>query len=255
MIVRPLILTGHGLNCAREMALGFSLVGAQPQIVHVNDLAQHDLQEFDMLVLPGGFSYGDHLGSGRALAQRLLRAPLGQAVQRFVDSGKLVWGVCNGFQALVQMGLLPAGCTLAPNASQRFECRWVRLAVDPKSPCLFTRGLTHLELPVRHGEGRLLGNPPAHLVPLRYTDPQGQPTQDYPANPNGSPGGAAALCDASGRIFGMMPHPEAFLRWTQHPHWTRTRELHQRQGTSPNQEGQGLSLFRLAVSAFQTHHA
>lgn len=247
MNVRPLILTGHGLNCAREMALGFQLVGAQPEVVHINDLSQ--LEGYDMLVLPGGFSFGDHLGSGRALAQRLMRDPLGQAVRRFVDSGRLVWGVCNGFQALVQMGLLPGPCSLAPNLSGRFECRWVRLAVNPDSPCLFTQGLSELELPVRHGEGRLLGDPSSELVPLRYLDQKGQPTENYPENPNGSPGGAAALCDASGRIFGLMPHPEAFVRWTQHPQWTAQRERCRRNGQPLPSEGQGLALFRLAVQA------
>lgn len=244
-MIQPLIITGHGLNCAREMALGFELVGARPRVVHLNDLEQLNWPDYDLLVLPGGFSFGDHLGSGRALAQRLLRAPLGQAVRRFVDSGKLVWGVCNGFQTLVQMGLLPSGCTLAPNASGRFECRWVRLVANPHSPCLFTRGMDVLELPVRHGEGRLLGQPPAECVPLRY---QGD---DYPNNPNGSVDGAAALCDPSGRIFGMMPHPEAFVRWTQHPEWTRTRERCRRQGQEPPVEGQGLAFFRQAVAAFQ----
>ncbi|MBT9585073.1 phosphoribosylformylglycinamidine synthase subunit PurQ [bacterium] len=247
--MKPLILTGHGLNCAREMALGFHLVGAPALVVHLNDLPQIKLLDYDILVLPGGFSFGDHLGSGRALSQRLLRAPLGQAIRQFVDSGRLVWGVCNGFQTLVQMGLLPQGCTLAPNQSGRFECRWVRLAVNPHSPCLFTRGLTHLELPVRHGEGRLLGSPPSECVPLRYADASGAPTQQYPDNPNGSPLGAAALCDPSGRIFGLMPHPEAFLRWTQHPTWTKTRDLCQRQGLPLPTDGQGLSLFRAAVSS------
>jgi phosphoribosylformylglycinamidine synthase len=246
--MKALILTGHGLNCAREMALGFQLVGAHPHIVHLNDLPQITLLDYDILVLPGGFSFGDHLGSGRALSQRLLRAPLGQAIERFVEAGKLVWGVCNGFQTLVQMGLLPGPCTLASNESGRFECRWVRLAVNPTSPCRFTRGLTHLELPVRHGEGRLLGSPPPDCVPLHYVDPQGQPTQEYPYNPNGSPLGAAALCDASGRIFGLMPHPEAFLRWTQHPNWTQQREHFRRQGLSCPTEGQGLSLFRAALN-------
>lgn len=251
MNVKPLILTGHGLNCAREMALGFELVGALPQVVHLNDLPDLAWPDYDMLILPGGFSFGDHLGSGRALAQRLLRAPLGQAVRRFVDSGKLVWGVCNGFQTLVQMGLLPSGCTLVPNRSGRFQCRWVRLRANPDSPCLFTRGMDVLELPVRHGEGCLIGQPPAACVPLHYTDDFGQPTQEYPANPNGSALAAAALCDPSGRIFGMMPHPEAFIRWTQHPEWTRTRERCRRQGQAPPTEGQGLAFFRQAVAAFQ----
>ncbi len=242
MTVRALIVTGHGINCAREMAQGFRLAGADPVTVHLNDLESLDMLGFDILVLPGGFSFGDHLGAGRALSQRLLRHPLGDQLRRFVDSGRLVWGVCNGFQTLVQLGLLPAGCTLVGNQSGKFECRWVRLLVDAKSPCVFTQGMTHLELPVRHGQGRLIGNPPEGLVPLRYQD-EGGVTQAYPANPNGSAGGAAAMCDPTGRIFGLMPHPEAFLRPTQHPDWS----LRKRQGTMPVADG--LSLFHNAVLA------
>ena len=252
-----LVLDGHGLNCAREMALGFQLVGAQATICHLNDLVTHNLLDYDILVLPGGFSFGDHLGSGRALAQRLLRAPLADSIASFVASGRLIWGVCNGFQTLVQMGLLPGGgaqASLAPNQSHKFECRWVKLASQPQSPCVFTRGLKQLELPVRHGEGQLLGNFPDTLVPLRYLNEQGSPTQDYPANPNGSPGGAAALCDASGKIFGLMPHPEAFLRFTQHPHWTRQRELLNRQNLPCPQEGQGLAFFQNAKLAAEELH-
>ena len=252
MSMRVLILDGHGLNCAREMALGFQLVGARPEVVHLNDLSPEQLLGFDMLVLPGGFSFGDHLGSGRALSQRLTRRPLGPAVQRFVQEGKLIWGVCNGFQTLVQMGLLPGPSTLAPNASGRFECRWVRLQANPDSACLLTRGLEFLELPVRHGEGRLLGTFAPECVPLRYVDSQGEASETYPENPNGSLGGAAALCDPSGRIFGMMPHPEAFLRANQHPQWTLRRERARRNGQLPESEGQGLGFFRAAVAAFQS---
>lgn len=248
MNVRALILTGHGINCAREMAQGFGLVGASSHVVHLNDLAEVSFDDFQILVLPGGFSFGDHLGSGRALAMRLRRAPLGQAIERFVAEGKLVWGVCNGFQTLVQMGLLPTGTTLAPNASGRFECRWVRLKANANSPCVFTRGMDTLELPVRHGEGRLVGAVAEQLVPLQYCDSQG-PTQEYPANPNGSVLAGAALCNATGRVFGLMPHPEAFLRSTQHPEWTRHRDLASRSGSEFPKEGSGLAFFRNAVEA------
>lgn len=250
MNVRALILTGQGINCAREMAQGFRLAQAEALVCHLNDLHQLNLDDFQILVLPGGFSFGDHLGSGRALARRLRRAPVGQAISRFVGEGKLVWGVCNGFQTLVQMGLLPEGCSLAPNASGRFECRWVRLQAQAASPCLFTKGLDKLELPVRHGEGRLVGAPAAELIPLQYCDASG-PTHNYPENPNGSVQAAAALCDPSGRVFGLMPHPEAFLRSTQHPEWTRHKELTRRFGTTFPVEGSGLAFFRNAVAAAQ----
>lgn len=250
MKVRALILTGQGINCAREMAQGFRLAEAEPVVCHLNDLDQVAFQNFQVLVLPGGFSFGDHLGSGRALARRLRRAPLGQAIEGFVGEGKLVWGVCNGFQTLVQMGLLPEGCSLAPNASGRFECRWVKLRARADSPCLFTKGLDQLELPVRHGEGRLVGAPSPELIPLQYCDSSG-PTHNYPENPNGSVQSAAALCDPTGRIFGLMPHPEAFLRSTQHPEWTRHKELTRRFGSEFPPEGTGLSFFRNAVKAAQ----
>jgi len=245
MKARALILTGQGINCAREMAQGFLLAEAEATICHLNDLAELTLSDYQILVLPGGFSFGDHLGSGRALARRLRRAPLGQAIERFVAEGKLVWGVCNGFQTLVQMGLLPSGCTLAPNASGRFECRWVRLKANPESPCVFTRGMDSLELPVRHGEGQLVGNLQVRDLPLQYVDDHG-PTQNYPDNPNGSLLAGAALCDSTGRIFGLMPHPEAFLRSTQHPEWTLQKR---RLGVGFPREGSGLAFFQSAVKA------
>lgn len=252
MKVQALILDGHGLNCAREMAQGFRLAGALPQLCHLNDLEQKNLLDFHILVLPGGFSFGDHLGSGRALAQRLLRPPLADAIQGFVQSGRLLWGVCNGFQALVQMGLLPGPsgqATLAPNQSGRFECRWVRLVSHGQARCRWTQGMQDLHLPVRHGQGCLLGAYEPENVPLFYADPEGQPTTRYPYNPNGSPGGAAALCDPSGRIFGLMPHPEAFLRFTQQPTWTRQADALRRAGQPLPVSGQGLQFFTNAVEA------
>lgn len=254
MKVQALILDGHGLNCAREMAQGFRLAGAVPSLCHLNDLERKNLLDYHILVLPGGFSFGDHLGSGRALAQRLLRAPLAEAIQRFVQSGRLVWGVCNGFQALVQMGLLPGPtgrATLAPNQSGRFECRWVRLLSNPRATCRWTHGMQDLQLPVRHGEGCLLGRYAEENVPLFYADPEGQATTRYPFNPNGSPGGAAALCNQDGRIFGLMPHPEAFLRFTQHPGWTRQADALRRCGQPLPTAGQGLQFFTNAVEAAQ----
>lgn len=258
MTVRALVLTGYGINCEVEMAHGFRLAGAEPTIAHLADVLDGpvDLHDFHALALPGGFSFGDHLGAGQALANRLRHSTFWPELLRFIAEGKLVWGVCNGFQAMVKLGLLPAlegvgsrEVTLVANDSGRFEDRWVRLAADPASPCVFTRGLTTLELPIRHGEGKLVTRPgvlerleTAHLAPLRYVDAKGQPAEDYPANPNGSPGAIAALCDPTGRLFGLMPHPEGYLDATQHPAWTR------RVGASLV-AGAGLGLFRNAVSA------
>jgi phosphoribosylformylglycinamidine synthase subunit PurQ / glutaminase len=176
---------------------------------------------------------------------------LGELVA-FVRGGGLVLGVCNGFQLLVKLGLLPAGAekpertaSLAPNVRGRFEDRWVEMVADPESPCVFTRGIGTIELPVRHGEGQIVFADDAaraatigrRLVPLRYSL-NGAPTDRYPFNPNGSTDNAAALTDPTGRIFGLMPHPEAFVTRTQHPRWTR-EEI--------PAEGAGLRIFRNAV--------
>ena len=197
-----------------------------------------------MLVFPGGFLDGDDLGAAQAAAQRWLHladkagVPLLDHLSRFLDDGKLMLGICNGFQLMVKLGLLPAldgkrferQVSLTHNASARYEDRWVRLAVNPLSPCVFTRGLNHLMMPVRHGEGRLVVPDDAtldrleagNLVTLSYADPQsGRPTMEYPANPNGSPRAVAGLTDPSGHVLGLMPHPEAFNHATNAPRWSR----------------------------------
>ncbi|MEB3220618.1 MAG: phosphoribosylformylglycinamidine synthase subunit PurQ [Candidatus Sericytochromatia bacterium] len=264
VVIRALVLTGHGINCERETALAFKRAGAQATIAHLADWEAGlvDLGAHHLLALPGGFSFGDHLGSGRALAARLRQGALWEALRHFVDRGGYVLGICNGFQALVKLGLLPAldgsrvpQASLVANASGRFEDRWVTLLPDPESPCTFTAGLGPLELPVRHGEGRLVAAPDVllrlaaeGLVALRYGDASGAPTEAYPANPNGSPGGIAGLCDPSGRVFGLMPHPEAYLDFTLHPAWTRRREMLVRAGQPVPVEGAGLALFRNVVA-------
>lgn len=253
--VRVLLPTGFGINCEAETARAFRLAGAEVDQLHLNDLidAPQRLARAKILALAGGFSFGDHLGAGRVLANRL-RSRLGASLDRFVADGGLVIGICNGFQTMVRLGLLPAGqpgpqqLSLAHNRHGRFYDGWVTLLADAASPCLFTRGLERLELPVRHGEGRLISPPAlakelrrARQIPLRYVDPGTlEPTQTFPQNPNGSVEAAAALCDPSGRIFGLMPHPEAFLYPENHPGW-RHRANEGR--------GQGLRIFENAVAA------
>jgi phosphoribosylformylglycinamidine synthase len=242
--VRVLVLTGYGLNCEHETAAGFRMVGASVSLMHAGDVLQregNDLQDHHIVAFVGGFSFGDHISSGRVYANRL-RFRLGDRLARFVDDGGLAIGICNGFQTLVKLGLLPAverapGSGLAPqqvslvsNDRLGYYDGWVRLRADQRSPCVFTRGLAQqdLELPSRHGEGKLVFASDKlrarietlHLVPLRYVDAAGTPTEAWPDNPNGSPGGAAALCDPSGRVFGVMPHPEAYLYPQNHPDWT-----------------------------------
>lgn len=232
--VRVVLPTGFGVNCEAETARAFRLAGAEVEPLHLNDLiARPDrLASAQILALAGGFSFGDHLGAGRALANRL-RCRLRSELDRFIGDGGLVIGICNGFQTMVRLGLLPDGrpgrqrVALAPNAHGAFYDGWVTLRVDERSRCLWTRGLSELELPVRHGEGRLVV--PAeveglvadhHLVPMRYWDRTSrQPAVAFAENPNGSADGRAALCDSGGRLFGLMPHPEAFTYRENHPRW------------------------------------
>lgn len=259
MAVRALILTGFGINCDRETAYAFERCGAQADRVHLNDLiaTPTQLENYAIFAAPGGFSFGDDIASGRVLANRL-RYGLGEHLRAFVDSGKLVVGICNGFQVLVKMGLLPytrgemvQEATVTHNDSARFEDRWVRLAVNPDSPCVWLRGIQRLELPVRHGEGKFM---PASeeagrelqgkgQVVLRYAAANGESAKGaYPANPNGSFDDIAGLCDPSGRVLGLMPHPEAHMTRTNHPLWTRDPSL------DPAADGEGLALFRNAIA-------
>ncbi|ORJ53713.1 phosphoribosylformylglycinamidine synthase subunit PurQ [Geothermobacter hydrogeniphilus] len=263
--IRAIVIAGNGTNCEREVAHACRLAGAEVvDIVHIAELlaGRVRLDDFHFLNLAGGFLDGDDLGSAKAGANRLLHARvadseehLADQLQRFVADGKLVMGVCNGFQLMVKMGLLPAldgnyqqqTATLTFNDGGRFEDRWTYLAVDPDSPCVYTRGLQGIYLPVRHGEGKFVPGDDAlleriesaHLVPLRYATADYQPTMTFPENPNGSVAAIAGVCDPSGRLFGLMPHPEAYVHRTHHPRWTREPEL--------PEEGMGLWLYRNAV--------
>jgi len=250
---RALILTGYGINCDYETEFAFNLAGAVAQRVHLNDIIDNraQLEDFHIVALPGGFSFGDDIASGKVLANKL-KYNLSAELRRFVDDGKLIIGICNGFQAMVRMGLIPAFegnygtqvTTVTFNDSGRFEARWVHLMVSQNSPCIFTKGIEEIYLPVRHGEGKFIPRDEGvrqrlwnngHVV-LQYVDDKGS-LAGYPWNPNGSVENIAGVCDETGRIFGMMPHPEAFIFETNHPRWTRER---------PN-EGEGLAIFRNAV--------
>lgn len=264
--VKAIVIAGNGTNCEREVAHACRLAGADvADIVHIAELlaGRVQLDDYHFLNLAGGFLDGDDLGSAKAGANRLLHAPvrgrgehLFEQVLRFIEAGKLVMGVCNGFQLMVKMGMLPAvggdyrrqTTTLTFNDSGRFEDRWVYLKADPASPCVFTRGLTGLYLPIRHGEGKFVAESPAvleeieslHLSVLKYADAACTASaMEYPANPNGSQAAIAGLCDQTGRIFGLMPHPEAYVHRTHHPRWTREEDL--------PEEGMGLWLYRNAV--------
>ncbi len=247
--VRVLVMTGYGLNCEAETAAGFSMVGADVTRAHAAEVfsgGADALAGYHVLAFIGGFSFGDHIASGRVYANRL-RYRLGDRLARFIDDGGLAIGICNGFQTMVKLGLLPAvgrargsglaeqTASLLHNDRLGYRDAWVRLVIDPDSPCVWTRGLAAhglLSVPSRHGEGKLVFADEAlarevaesRLIPVRYADEDGRPTERWPDNPNGSPGGAAGLCDASGRLFGLMPHPEAYLYPEAHPDWLRQRD-------------------------------
>ena len=249
---RALVLRAPGTNCDEETAAAWELAGAVVETLHVARLLESpaELDRFNILTLPGGFSHGDDLGAGRILAVKL--AALGDTLSRFRDRGGLILGICNGFQVLVKAGLLPGAtgsATLTHNDSGHFESRWVCLDVRP-SRCAFLSEGGMIELPVAHGEGKFLTAAPATLaeleaagqVVLRYVDAERTPTTCYPANPNGSAGAVAGVCDPTGQILGLMPHPERFVDPLHHPRWTRR---------GCRGEGDGLQIFRSAIAALR----
>lgn len=231
---RVCVLKADGTNCEVETAYAFGKVGAAAEIVPVNLLrwGERRLAAYDILVVPGGFSYGDDVSAGKVLAVEIMSF-LADQVGQFAAAGKLVLGICNGFQVLVRTGLLPFGelgalrATLAANGSGRYECRWVSLLTTGESDLV--AGLPErIELPVAHAEGCFWADDETltrieteGLVALRYADAHGRATQGYPANPNGSRHAIAALADRSGRILGLMPHPERFVVRFHHPNWRR----------------------------------
>lgn len=253
---KAIVLLAAGINCDRETEYAFQLAGANAERVHTNDLISgvRDLCEFHILVIPGGFSFGDDIASGKVLANKL-KYKLGEKIHQFIEQKKLVIGICNGFQVMVKLGLLPGFngdyktqlTTLTYNDSSRFEDRWVYLRINQNSNCVFSQGITDLlYLPVRHGEGKFIpqGNKVLKQVKqnnqivFQYVDASGD-FGDYPVNPNGSVGSIAGICDETGLLFGLMPHPEGYVTRTQHPRWTR-------EDLPP--EGQGLRIFRNAVN-------
>jgi len=263
---RAIVITGNGTNCEMEAAHACRLGGFDDVVIaHIAEILSGEirLDEFHFLNLTGGFLDGDDLGSAKAQANRLKHAAVNgtgeklvEQFTRFIASGKLILGVCNGFQLMVKMGMLPGfdgeylhqTVTLTHNDCGRFQDRWTYLQVDSASPCVFTVGLDKgIYLPVRHGEGKFLCDSDTtlariedgHLAVLRYSDAEyAEATMEFPANPNGSINAVAALCDPTGRLMGLMPHPEAFVHYTQHPRWTR-EDL--------PEEGDGLILYKNAA--------
>ncbi len=253
---KVVIVRSAGTNCDQETKFAFELVGAAVDIVHINEILHHGegLSSYEILALPGGFTYGDDLGAGKIFANEL-RFKLKMQLEEFIKDGKLIIGICNGFQILVKSGLLPGytqfsqEASLVLNDSAKFEDRWTYLR-NPQSRCVWSSYLPEvIYLPVAHAEGKfVVGNQVIvdslcsnNQVVFRYCNRQGC-TDTYPYNPNGSIDDIAGICDETGRVLGLMPHPERHMFFSQHPHWMRL---------SKASEGDGLQIFRNGVEYAQ----
>ncbi len=255
--VNVLVINGYGINCDVETGWAFEMAGADNVVVtHINRVieGEYSLMDFGIVVFPGGFSFGDHIASGKVLGLKI-KKELGEQITEYVRSGRLMMGICNGFQVMVKMGLLPGNrdtvfseqrVTLTHNDSARYEDRWVRLKANSMNKSPFLRGIDVLPVSVRHGEGKFMALSDElsriereNLVAFQYVDDEGEPTRSYPQNPNGSELAVAAITNQDGNVIGMMPHPEVFVNKTQHPSWTRDHEL--------PEEGAGLRIFKNAV--------
>ena len=236
--VKALVLRAAGINCDMETVHAFELAGAQTQAIHVNAIIENKsvLEQFQIIVFPGGFSYGDDVAAGKILSNQIIHH-LCEPLKKFIDDGKLILGICNGFQVLVKTGLLPGldplgkqqSVTISYNDSGKFEDRWVYLAPQTDR-CVFIEPGRQIYLPIAHGEGKVLTKDQATLeklksdghIAFKYVDADGN-EGSFPINPNGSTESIAGLCDTTGRVMGLMPHPERFVRGTQHPRWTRLK--------------------------------
>ncbi len=236
-MVSALVLYGYGINCDQESTIALKLAGFDVQRMHVSEFIKKPsiLEDVCFLFFPGGFSFGDELGSGRVLAQKVMHHAKRELLS-YVDEGKVVLGVCNGFQVLIKMGLLPVSdfvqrATLTFNDSGYFEDRWVFLKVNERCPARCFRDFDYLMLPVRHGEGKFVAPDDVlnmiienDLHVLQYADKNGNVTTQYPDNPNGSMESIAGICNEEGNVIGMMPHPEAYLWVTNNPLWTEYKD-------------------------------
>ncbi len=260
--IKTLIITGVGLNCEKETGYAFSRAGSDVKFIHLNDFLADPvkLHDYQILAFIGGFAYGDHISAGRVFANKF-KFSMADDLIKFIHNGNLIIGICNGFQTVIKLGILPGFdndyftqlATLTNNDSYRFEDRWINLT-SPSSNCVFTKGISSLMLPIRHGEGKLVCKDNSitdklfknKQIVFQYSDPSGnKPTMDYPLNPNGSAEAIAGICDPTGRVFGLMPHPEGYLSPYNHPNWTKMKAL----GKLP-EEGAGLKIFKNAVEYF-----
>jgi phosphoribosylformylglycinamidine synthase subunit PurQ / glutaminase len=272
--VKALVITGFGINCEEEMAAAYRLAGAEAEIVHLNDIfsEKNSIHDYDIMNFPGGFSFGDDLGSGKVLSNKMKFKKLNSGklffndIKDFLKEGKFVFGVCNGFQFLVKMGLLPnigndfdQQVTLTGNNSGRYEDRWVHIKVNENSKTPFLKGIEKLYVPVRHGEGKMIIKSEGmkeliiekNLNCLTYCDENGNETAEYPLNPNGSDLNCAGLTSETGRVFGLMPHPEAFLSLYNHPNWAQLK----RENPEISEDGEGLQIFRNIVEYIESERS
>jgi len=255
--IKAIVLRAAGINCDMETEHALELAGAAAERVHMNRIIEDKsaLDEYQIIVFPGGFSYGDDVAAGKILANQIIHH-LYEPIQKFIEDGKLVLGICNGFQVLVKAGILPGAdltngkgsVTITYNDSGKFEDRWVYLAPQTEK-CIFIERDRQIYLPIAHGEGKVVTKDKATLEKLKseghivfkYVDKNGK-EGNYPINPNGSVDSIAGLTDTTGRVLGLMPHPERHVRRTQHPHWSRLKN---------KQDGDGMTIFANAVRFVQ----
>jgi len=255
--IKAIVLRAAGINCDMETENALELAGAEAERVHINRMIEDKsaLEKCQILVFPGGFSYGDDVAAGKILANQVVHH-LYNPVQKFIEAGKLVLGICNGFQVLVKAGILPGDgqtsrqdtVTITYNDSNKFEDRWVYLAPQTEK-CIFIEPGRQIYLPIAHAEGKIVTKDEAALetlksegyVAFKYVDEDGE-EGPYPVNPNGSVDSIAGLTDTTGRVLGLMPHPERHVRPTQHPHWTRLKD---------RTDGDGMTIFNNAVKYIQ----
>jgi phosphoribosylformylglycinamidine synthase len=266
MTPKALIITGYGINCEEETAKVFEMEGATSEIVHINDLidGSKNIDDYQIIAFPGGFSYGDDTGSGNAMANKI-KNNLQDKFLNFARQDKLIIGICNGFQMLANLGIVPAlnddygkrTVALMHNNQARYECRWVYLK-KASNKCIWTRGIDVIHLPIAHGEGNFYTDAETlkqiksgDQVAWKYVKENGSPAQlEFPFNPNGAMEDIAGICDPSGRILGMMPHPERFNCFVNEDGWTLEKEKLIREGNPLPKEGKGLKLFKNAVEYF-----
>ena len=266
MAPKAIIITGYGINSEEETAYCFKKAGAQTDIIHINDLidGHKKISDYQIMAFPGGFSYGDDTGSGNALANKI-RNNLNDEMLNFAQKDKLIIGICNGFQIIANLGMVPATkgqydktqVALMRNASARHECHWIKMKTS-SSKCIWTKDIKTLHSPVSHGEGNFYAEKEIldHLnsndqVVLRYIKPdESLANGQYPHNPNGAAEDIAGICDESGRILGLMPHPERFNAFENEYDWPLKKEELIRQGKEIPKDGAGLKIFQNAVEYF-----